>query len=239
MLCGRFASARAALQDLSPSQLLANEAPTPYIRRPIASGVTLFHDPDVPCASKCLVFAFCGVAQRLMIPTGLFLQLLPNTEVDVVVLNDPIRNHFAHGLQEYARGFFQLVMRLDRDLKPNRYKSVCCYGTSMGGFVALRCGLLLGTKSISVGGKFPWHVNRLLAGYALLAFDLLCVCKATDSVKFVCVYGSQAADVKAVDHLASMFPVERLQIHDVANHNVIFAMWKEGTLREQFTLFEQ
>jgi hypothetical protein len=37
--------------------------------------------------------------------------------------------------------------------------------------------------------------------------------------------------VKAVDHLATMFPVTRVHIQE-PGHNVIFKMWKEGTLRQ-------
>lgn len=229
-LCARFPNAQAVLQNLLLAQLLATEAPTPYVRSSIAPDVTLFHNPDVPCVNKSIVIAFCGKAQRLLIPTGVFLQLLPSADVDVVILTDPRRSHFARGLQEYAADFFQFVTRLDKDLKLNRYKNVCCYGTSMGGFVALRCGLLLGTKSVSVGGKFPWHVQRLLTGQTMPAFDLLCSCKASAAVSFVCVYGNNADDLRAVDHLATMFPVTRLHIQ--ASHNVIFAMYKEGTLRQ-------
>jgi len=230
-LCERFANAQAALQSLLLTRLLANEAPARYVRQPVAPDVTLFHDPDQDRAKKCIVFAFCGRAQRLMIPTGVFLQLLPRKGVDVVILKDQHGSHFVQGCGEYAADFSQLVTRLARDLKPDRYKSVYCYGTSLGGFVALRCGLLFGTRSISVGGRFPWHVQRLLEGKTLPAFDLLCACKASDAAEFVCVHGGLEADVKAVDHLATMFPVTRVHIQE-PGHNVIFKMWKEGTLRQ-------
>jgi hypothetical protein len=227
----RFAEARVDLQNLLLSQLLAKEAPARYIRKPIAPDVTLFHDPDVDRVNKCIVLAFSGLAHRLMLPTGVFLQLLPYREVDVVILNDPHRNHFAQGCREYASDFFQLVTRLGKDFNLGTYKNVCCYGTSMGGFVALRCGLLLKTKSISVGGRFPWHVRRLVADSAMPAFDLLCACKASDAAKFVCVYGMKEDDRRAVDHLATMFPVTRVPVQTTA-HNVIFEMLGEGTLRQ-------
>ncbi|HMK31150.1 MAG TPA: hypothetical protein VK473_15815, partial [Terriglobales bacterium] len=232
-LCEHFANAHAALQSLSLSQLLANEAPTRYVRCPIAPDITLFHDPNIARADKCIIFAFCGKAQRLLIPTGLFLQLLPSTDFDVVLLSDPSQTHFTHGSREYASDFFQLITRLSRDLKADGYKNECCYGTSMGGLVALRCGLLFGSKAISVGGKFPWHVQRLLGptSQAIPAFELLCACKAHEAAKFVCVYGNRPADVAAVDRLATMFPVTRLQIPETT-HNVIFEMWKKGTLRQ-------
>jgi hypothetical protein len=214
----------------------------------------MFHDPDVSCTNKCIVFAFAGKAGGLMIPTGVFLQLLPSADVDVVILNDTTRSHFSRGLPGYAADFIDLVRRLDDDFQPSKYKNVCSYGTSMGGLVALRYGLLLGTKSISVCGNFPWHVGRLIeptgevgeeaqsasalewdradeSCQGMPAFDLLCACKASDAVKFVCVYGERPADRATVDHLATMFPVTRLEVSG-ANHNAIFTMWKQGTLRQ-------
>jgi hypothetical protein len=241
-LCKRFPNARAELRDLHLSQLLEKESPTPYMSKQLFSGATLFHDPETSCTNKSLVLAFCGQAQRLMIPTGLFLQLLPHKDVDLLILQDSDRTHFAHGLRGYATNFSELITRLDADVKLGSYKSACCYGTSMGGFVALRCSLLLATKGISVGGKFPWHIHRLLTGQPLPAFDFLCACKAAAAAKFICVYGNHMDDLRAVDHLATMFPVTRLQIEGVTDHNVIFAMWKRGTLRqfyrEQFVLSE-
>ena len=65
---------------------------------------------------------------------------------------------------------------------------------------------------------------------AMPAFDLLCACKASAAAKFVCVYGMED-DRRAVDHLATMFPVTRVPIQ-ATGHNVIFKMLKEGTLRQ-------
>lgn len=231
-LCERFADAAAALQNLPLSHLLAKEVPARYMRSPIAPDVDLFHNPDVDRAGKSLVLAFCGRAQRLMIPTGLFLQLIPSSEVDVVILSDPHRNHYADGCDGYAADFVQLATRLGKDVKAESYKNVCCYGTSMGGFVALRCGLLLRTRAISVGGRFPWHVQRITGDQEMPAFDLLCTCMASDAAKFTCVYGGVEEDQRAVDHLATMFPVTRVPIKGAKGHNVIYKMWKEGSLRQ-------
>lgn len=231
----RFAHAQIALEQLHLSQLLANEAPTRFVRRPIAPDVTLFCDPDVSPADKSLIIAFCGKSQRLMISTGVFLQLLPSANCDVVILKDPRRNHFVDGSPDYATDFFPLVTRLGSDLGRDRYKDVLCYGTSMGGFAALRCGLLLGTRSISVGGRFPWRVQRMIDrnGETTEAFELLCRCKASKADEFVCVYGEcSALDLAAVDHLATMFPVTRWAIPRVEKHNVIHELWKAGTLRQ-------
>jgi hypothetical protein len=231
----RFANARADLDKLRLSELLATEAPARFLRRTFAPEVMLFHDPDISPANKRLVIAFCGKAQRLMMSKSVFLQLLRSTGCDVAILNDPKRNHFVDGSPDYAADFLKLVTRLDRDFDADRYKDVACYGTSMGGFVALRCGLLLGTRAISVGGRFPWRVKRMIDqdGKNTDAFELLCCCKATDTASFVCVYGERCVpDAAAVDHLATIFPVTRWPIEGVERHGVIAEMWKTGTLRQ-------
>ena len=104
-VCMRYAHAPTVLRRCILWELLSNEFPAPYIRRSVAPGVTLFHDPDVSCANKCIVFAFCSKAHRLMMPTGVFLQLLPSAEVDVVVLSDRSLNHFSLGVPDYAADF--------------------------------------------------------------------------------------------------------------------------------------
>jgi hypothetical protein len=231
----RYPDALDALQALPLFQLLASEQAAAYQRRDIAPDITVFADPNVNPADKVLILAFCGAASRLMMSIAVFLQLVPSAAFDVAVLRDPSRNHFLNGLRQYADEFPQLVRRLVEDLRPHRYRNVLCYGASMGGLAALRCGLLLGgVRSISAGGQFPWHVGRLLdrARAPLPAFELLCSCRSSQASDLVCVYGEQSEkDLRAVAHLESMFPVLRWPIHGVRDHNVVYEMWKQGTLR--------
>ncbi len=214
--------------------LLANEPPARYIRRPITPWITLFEDPDVAQEAKCLIFAFCGLGDRLMMGTAVFLQLIPNAAFDVVVMRDPDRTLYEHGSRNYAKSFHELARRLSGDTKVDRYRRICSYGTSMGGFVALRFGQLVGGRAISVGGRFPWVIRRLISHgrQAIQAFDLLCACRKTES-DFICVYGDRSEeDVKSADQLSTMYPVMHWPISDTSEHNVIFEMWKRGNLRQ-------
>jgi hypothetical protein len=225
---------RAEIAKLRLARLLRNEEPQPFMRRVIGPNVTLFHNPDVVRDDKSLIIAFGGKSLRPMISKGTFLQLLPSRKCDVAILSDPRRNHFVDGVKDYAPDFLQLVRRLDSDLERARYKNTRCFGTSMGGFVALRCGLLLGARAISVGGRFPWRIQRMIAGHGATtdAFELLCSCKASNSAEFICVYGEDfAPDAEALDHLATMFPVTRWPIRGLNQHNAIATLVKKGKLR--------
>jgi hypothetical protein len=227
---------RAAFEQLHIFPLLRYAEPTSYLRRDIAAGVAFYSDPDLGPENKALIIAFGGAGTRLSMSMAVFLQLVPSAKFDIAVLRDPWRNHYLTGIGDYADDFPRLVSRLSADLRPERYGNVFCYGVSMGGFPALRCGLLLGgVRAISVSGRFPWYVGRLVDRdeKSLIAFDVLCACRNSATADFVCVYGQHSRpDMEAVDRLETMFPVKRRPIAGVAEHNVIYEIWKRGMLKE-------
>jgi hypothetical protein len=227
-------SAIDVLQERHLFQLLAIDVPSSHRRSEIGPDITLFADPNSSRFDKALIFAFCGSAHRLMMSVSVFLQLLPKNAFDVVVLRDISRTHYLNSREQYADDFAQLVGRLAQDLQAHRYRKVFCYGTSMGGFPALRCGLVLGgARAISVCGCFPLHARPLLhTAYSMPAFEMLCSCRNSLPSDFVCVYGEHSVrDVRAADHLGSIFPIRRWPVAGVSDHNVIYEMWKQGTLR--------
>jgi hypothetical protein len=227
---------RAAFEQLHIFQLLRHAQPATYLRQDIATGITFYNDPNFNPENKALIIAFGGAGTRLSMSMAVFLQLVPSAKFDIAVLRDPSRNHYLTGLGDYADDFPRLVFRLSDDLGPERYRNVFCYGASMGGFPALRCGLLLGgVRAISVSGRFPWFVGRLVDRSEKLipAFDMLCACRNSQRTDFVCVYGEHSKlDSESVDRLENMFPVRRFPVAGVAEHNVIYEIWKRGMLEE-------
>ena len=230
-------AARTAFQQLDVWQVLVHEQPTRYLRTEIAPNVTFYSDPNFATAGKALVLAFGAGGGGLSMGTTAFLQFVPSEKFDVVLLRDPLSNQFLNGLPNYADDFPQLAARLVANFHPQRYARVVCFGTSMGGFAALRCGLLLGgVRSISVAGRFTW-IGRLLDGTerSIPAFEILCACKHSWATDFVCVYGEQALpDRQAVDRLATMFPIARRPIEGVSSHNVLYEIWKRGNVGNSF-----
>ncbi len=214
-------------------QLLRVEAPQPYVRREIASGVEFFSSGTAR-GEKDLIVAFRCRPLRLMMPPSVFLQMLPADRFDVVLLGDATRQHFFNGIEGYADSLPGVCMRLLEEFDTGAYRRVFTYGASMGGFAALRAGpLLKAYRAISVGGSFPWQINRLQKqDRPVLAFDPLCACMKPSDTEFVCVYGAgDGPDAREVEALKRIMPITDRPMAGINEHNVIFRLFLESRLR--------
>ncbi len=224
--------ARKAFGGSTIVRQLKSEAPQPYARSVLASDVLLYSDGRAP-GDKTLVIGFTGAAHRLMLPIATVLQNLPIERTDLVLLRESTRSHYDAGVAGYAATLPDLAGRLRRDLEPRRYRSLVTLGTSMGGFPALRAGLMMGADAaIAIGGRSIWHVDRLSAPNRapITAFDPLCPCGPGET-RLICVYAAKnAEDIKSADAVAAMRPVDRFAF-DTADHNVLLALWRQGSLR--------
>jgi hypothetical protein len=214
--------------------------PMRYRRNAISANIDLYSDPDAPPSGKRLIIGFCGTAQRLLMPVASMLQLLPGQECDLVVLRDPTLRHFMAGVASYADSFSGLLKSLAADLSVHEYRRLYCYGTCMGGFAALRAGLLLrAQRSISVSGVFPWHVRRLLEepDKELPAFDPLCDCYRGYASPLVCAYSmSHERDREHAARLSRIIPAEHLAAPGMSAHNLVEKLAQRNALRMFFEL---
>jgi len=152
------------LEGLASLGNFAAAEPPRFCRQPLAPHIDLYRDPFVPSERKQLIFGFCGAANRLMMPISCVLQYLSADTCDLVLLRDPAKLHYVYGIPPYAGSVASLAVRLRADFAAEPYRRIVCYGTSMGGFVALQCGILMrADAAISIGGRFAWHPPRLLA----------------------------------------------------------------------------
>jgi hypothetical protein len=208
-------------------------APQAYLRQIISPDVELFLDPLIPPAQKTLLIGCTGGAGRLMMPIPSVLQYLPSSAYDVVILKDRSGQLFDAGIAGYADGLTELAGRLAADLRPGSYRRCVTYGTSSGGFAALRLGLLLrAERAISIGGRFTWHVRRILDGRPVSPFDMLCACIGPSPTRLICVYGARMEeDRRAAEALLRCVRGEAMPIRRVGGHNVIHELWKKGRLR--------
>jgi hypothetical protein len=206
--------------------------PQRFCREPVATDIDIYRDPVVPSGQKILIAAFCGAGNRLMMPIPCTLQHLPSDVCDMLLVRDRSARSYTQGVADYAPNFLALVQKLATDVGFANYRKVFCYGTSMGAFPALRCGILLKADgAISVGGRFLWHPVRLLKNEGVRpVFDPLCDCNSGTTTSLVCCYTS--ADVWAADQLASILPVQRYAISSSDNHNVIIELWQRGELKD-------
>jgi hypothetical protein len=204
----------------------------------LAPNIYLYRDPSVASEWKRLIVGFCGNANRLMLPIACVLQHLPADLCDLMVLRAPTWSHYAKGIPPYAGSMPELISRITADVGAESYWRRYCYGTSMGGFAALRYGLLWqADRAISIGGSFAWHPRRLLdePDAALPSFDPLCACQANGATALFCAYGAEnSKDQEEASRLSAILPVNLMAIPDLSDHNIIKIQAVNGSLSAFF-----
>jgi hypothetical protein len=223
------------LDDLAAMGGFASAEPQRYLRETVRDDVDLYRDPAGPVTEKRLIIAFCGRADRLMLPVSCVLQFLPSRLCDVVVLRDRTGGHYLNGIPSCGSSLLDLARFLEAEFRPRDYFRAYCYGTSAGGFAALRSGILLrADRAISVGGQFPWHTQRLLdpSEARIPAFELLCDCLSDHGTPLYCAYGMESEpDRDSVVRLSKTCRVNRIAFPGIDDHNLIAALLKSGQLR--------
>jgi hypothetical protein len=209
--------------------------PQPFCRQPLAPHIDLYRDPFVPPERKLLIFGFCGAANRLMMPISCVLQYWPADACDLVLLRDPAKLCYIFGIPPYAASLAALAQRLASEFAAEDYRRLVCYGTSMGGFVALQCGVLMqADAAISIGGRYAWHPPRLRREPTepVPAFDPLCACNASTSTELVCYHSANPLDVQDATALACVMPVRRVALSETSEHNFLLVLRERGQLGE-------
>jgi len=218
------------------SALLAPNAamlPDRYERHALAEDIALYSDTSVPAARKILLVCFCGYANRLMLPMPVFLSHISSASCDVLVLRDRHRRHYAAGVPGHSNSLLDLCQRLERELAPQAYQRLCCFGTSAGALPALQAGIFMrAERGIAAGGRFPAHPLRLLdPGTALPAFDPLCACNRESRTLLISAYG-QACEEDRLNaaRLAAVLPVRDLAYPGISSHNLLLALVSSGRI---------
>lgn len=217
--------------------------PQRFSVKALAPNVHFYRDPSVARERKRLIVSFCGAGNRLMMATSCVLQYLPSDLCDVVVLRDTTRQHYFKGIPAYANNLPDLIRRIADDTGAEAYERRYCYGTCMGGFPALRGGIMMkADRAISVSGSFPWHPRRLTdePDNALPAFDPICDCAARTETDLYCAYAAaHIKDQEAATRLSRVRPVNLIALPDLSEHNIIKEQAKKGLLGAFFNdMFE-
>lgn len=231
---GAVSSAAAKAVRRSVIARIGDEVPEPYIASKFANSVDFFSDRVTPSSDKTALICFTGSARRMMLPAATFLQALPAVRFDVVMLKDEQRLHYQAGIDGYADTLAGLMQRLATDLGAGSYRRIVTMGASMGGFPALRAGILMqADRAISLGGREMWHIGRLgrIDSYpSFVAFDALCPC-APPAPELVCVFTRTfAADRRSAEIAATLRPVTFVESDLGTGHDVLFVRWKIGQL---------
>lgn len=206
-----------------------------FRRRELAANATLY---TAGKGAKALVVGLCGKRLRLMMPLPMMLQHTDDRLYDVLILSDPQRLHFDRGISNFATSLVGLARRIESIATEHGHTSIVTYGTSMGGFPSLRIGGLLGAeRAISAGGRFPYHVKRLIEGdHTISAFDLLCNCRAPllTTPGYVLFSEDKPPDLESASALAQIMPQTRLCGFACDSHNFPIRIYSKGNLAEYF-----
>jgi hypothetical protein len=184
--------------------------------------------------ARGLIVAFCAFGHGFGVPTTYFLQMLRDDLYDVLVLYDRRKQHFDGGIAGFSGALLETARLIDTFARERGFDEVITFGASMGGFPALRAGLLLGAKrAISVGGVYCWHVAPLLKNKGTVrAFDLLCPCFANRDVELVAaVPAKHAKDMSDLATLQRSFPGLHAVTIDTERHNLMGYFYRVRLLR--------
>jgi hypothetical protein len=224
---------RREIRQTVMGKIMRRQKPQRFERRELHADVILYSDPAAPRADKALVVAFTGRTARLMVPVAAILQQLPAQRFDVLAVTDKSKAHYLQGIVGYAPHFVGLCERLHADTGMNAYRNVYCLGTSMGGFCALRAGVVLkARRAVSIGGRFPWHIQRLEGDdVEVPAFEILCSCVDPGPCELICCYSTGfQPDAEAARGLAATFPVRLKPVEGHEEHNFIHPFLLNGRL---------
>jgi hypothetical protein len=210
--------------------LEAGQPPVRYVRERWCEDADYYTSNQ---GARSLIVGFCSGAHRLGVPTSYFLQCLRDDLYDVVVLRDARRAHFADGVQGLG-SLLETTRAIKKFAEGRGYSEIISLGVSMGGYPALRAGLMLkADRAISIGGAYCWHVGRLTRKtHSVKPFDLLCPCTAKPQVELVAVMSAQNRDdVRALETLKLNFPECHSVFVNAGEHNVSGYFYQVGTLR--------
>lgn len=124
-------------------------------RQRLAPTASLYERRAAAPNGRRLIMAFAGNHQRLMLPTHVILDHLPEHD-DLLLLCDPNRRHFAAGLPGIAATLPGVCEWLGRRLAARPYESAVAFGTSAGGLAAVCAAYALGCRrAVAVGADAP------------------------------------------------------------------------------------
>lgn len=201
---------------------------------------TEVHHSDVRLYSagagaSTLIVGFCGRRARLMMPIAITLQHLDDCRYDLLTVYDRRHLHYDAGVEGFAESLPELARRLSAIIEKRGYSSVITYGTSMGGLPALRLGRLLeADRAVSAGGRFVWHISRLVELKPTIgAFDLICDCRAPSRTRCYALFshGSEE-DAEGAARVAAIMPQSGLAAFSCAKHNFAFELFRKGVLAQ-------
>jgi hypothetical protein len=214
------------VQRLARMALQVRPKAEPYRCHDLTENVTFYEGQGPAGAPRSLVVAFTGVAQRMMLPTAVFLQGFSAARCDVLMLRDPTRTAFLAGVPGYAAGLPELLVRIGDDIPLARYADRRCIGVSSGVAAALAFGPMFGAAvALGLGGMQPaaMHLRQAPRGIDRRLFHRLLLATLPTTTRLVVAHGEACQrDVLLGSLLALTIPGCRvLSVAEVHQHGVV------------------
>jgi len=212
-----------------------------FYRKSLSTNVNFYSSSSELVQTKKLLFCFCGIANRLMLPIPVFLQCLPEQEFDVLIFSDPSKKSFLNGVPEFSISVEELLSKTNQYIDFQKYRALISIGTSGGGSAALYYGIFGNMdKAISVCGKHRSMLVRNVSNSELLDFDgyefdrMIKNCIAASKTKTALVYGEKfPRDIAGARSLKKNLPFSQLiAIKNLADHNAFKFLLENGKLKE-------
>lgn len=210
------------------------ESPHHFVRlwnRPSAS---LYRSQSIGrSVPRCLIVCFTGGQQRMMVPTWIFLALLPPESTYVLFVRSD-RAQFGKGLPGITLDFDSTVTWIATMAQSLGVRIDVVCGSSGGALPALIAGAMLGVPRRVLFG-LP-HLSDPRDGLDALSENASPRHRDSGEGLVVVVGESEARDVAAATQVAENFPRARFIWVTDASHNVIEPLAQRG---EFHTLFRE
>ena len=208
----------------------------PYLRHRIAEGATMYAATGtaVERAARTLLVAFSGDANRMMMPTALFLQHLAAARHEVLLLVDRTRRFYLGGVAGLGDDLPSTIRRIEAIAAPSRFARAVAFGTSAGGLAAVWAGVELRlARAVSVGGVAPEAVAERVQTQDLdtRGFDEALRRHAHALPEVVLVAGeTNLRDTEKALQMAARLPARYVVVPGSTHHNVLWDVWQRGEL---------
>jgi hypothetical protein len=215
-----------------------------FERHPVAENVCLYSTPRTGNEPRDLLIGFCGLADRLQLPTPAFCQHVDSRQFDLLLVRDTSKRIYVEGVPGYGTSLALVAERLRRDIDLDKYRSVYCLGTSGGGWAALMVGALLRVqRAMAVAGKPPALTPKLQqvwnnSGHAdgalnadFAAFERYFTESGGTSTPMLALFGADnPADRESAHALARITGARPIGFIGVSEHNLMFELLRSRGL---------
>lgn len=198
---------------------------TVWSRSVLHESVTLYR-ADSSRGSGTTMIGFAALTARLNLPVSCILANVPESVSAIVLVNDPSRRHYAHGVRSLGEDVASLPRAIRALIPEDLSRDLCTMGASAGGLIAAIAALELGARSFGMSGLDSLHRHPFLRERLI---DL--VNEPGSNPRGRVAVGTVKRDWRALGHLRDVVPDVKAKRYLPARHATLYYAWRFGRLR--------